>query len=308
MLVDLADAMASLRSFLQGIIDYAGLFPPAKLDMDAAVRNYAEYRVGDDRDLLGRVILPATRLSEFAEASRGLLERGDGSVPWCLSVLVGDDVREARRAMLEFTSSHMNVSEAGHALCDAIELRAVDEQQVIDAVRDFPRPLHQFFEISPEPGSERMLEIVAGRRAAAKIRTGGVTPDAFPSSESIVRFVAACSELGVPFKATAGLHHAFSGKYPLTYETDSQRGVMYGNINLFLASAFIRKGIGERDACEILEESSTGPFSFRESGVKWRDNELSRDDLRMTRSQLFLSFGSCSFREPVDEARALGLI
>jgi hypothetical protein len=298
--------MASIRSFLSGIIDYAGLFSPADLDMRSAVRNYAEYRASADRDLLGRFVVPSARLGEFTEAARGMLERGVGSVPWCLSVLVGDDLVEARRAMLEFTSRHTSTSDAGHALCDAVEMGALDEQQMIDAAIAFPRPLHQFFEISLEPGFERMLEVVGGHRASAKLRTGGVTPDAFPSSETIVRFVAGCNELGLPFKATAGLHHPLCGTYPLTYATDAPQGTMYGYVNLFLVSAFIRKGIGEREARAILEESSADAFSFRESGVSWRGNELNRDDLRMTRSRLFLSFGSCSFREPVDEARALG--
>jgi hypothetical protein len=300
--------MASLRSFLSGIIDYAGLFPPAELDMRSAVRNYAEYRAGADHDLLGRFVVPSSRLGEFADASQGMLERGAGSVPWCLSVLVGDDLAEARKAMLEFTSTHMNNSDAGHALCDAVEMRARDEQQMVEAVKAFPRPLHQFFEISPEPGFERMLEIVAARRASAKLRTGGVTPDAFPSPETIVRFVAACNALGVPFKATAGLHHPLCGSYPLTYSTDAPRSTMYGYVNLFLASAFIRKGMAEPEARAVLEESRADAFLFRESGVSWRGNVLNRDDLRMTRSRLFLSFGSCSFREPVDEARELGLI
>lgn len=276
--------------------------------MRSAVRNYAEYRAGADRDLLGRFVIPWSRLGEFAEASRGMLERGAGSVPWCLSVLVGDDLAEARRAMLAFSATHMHASDAGHALCDAVEIRAIDEQQMIDAVKAFPRPLHQFFEISLETGFERTLEGVAARRASAKIRTGGETPGAFPSPETIVRFVTACNELGLPFKATAGLHHPLCGTYPLTYATDAPRATMYGYINLFLAGAFIRKGIAEREACAILEDSSANAFSFRESGVSWRGNELSRDDLRITRSRLFLSFGSCSFREPVDEARALGLI
>lgn len=300
--------MASLRSFLSGIVDYAGLFPPAELDMRSAVRNYAEYRAGTDHDLLGRFVVPSSRLDEFAEASSGMLQQGDGSIPWCLSVLIRDDLPEARRAMIAFTSSHMSTSDAGHSLCDAIELRARDERQMIDAVKAFPRPLRQFFEISFEPGFERMLEVVSGCRSSAKLRMGGVTPDAFPSSETIVRFVAACNELGVPFKATAGLHHPLCGNYPLTYDTNALRGTMYGYINLLLASAFIRKGMAEGDARAILEESSADAFSFDESGVSWRGNALNRDDLRMTRSRLFLSFGSCSFREPVDEARALGFI
>jgi hypothetical protein len=300
--------MPSLRSFLSGIIDYAGLFPPAELDMQSAVRNYAEYRASADRDLLGRFIVPSSRLVEFAEASRGMLERGAGSVPWCISVLVADDLVRARKAMLQFTATHMDTSADGHALCDAVEIRAVDEEQMIEAVKAFPRPLHQFFEVPVEKGFERMLEIVSARRASAKLRTGGVVPNAFPSSESIVRFIAACNELDLSFKATAGLHHPLCGTYPLTYETDAARGTMYGYINLFLASAFIRKGIAEDDACAILEESSPDAFRFRDSGVSWGGHELSRDDLRMTRSRLFLSFGSCSFREPVDEARELGLI
>jgi hypothetical protein len=223
-------------------------------------------------------------------------------------VLIGDDLAQERKTVLEFTSSHIDSSDAGHALCDAVEMRAHDEQQIVDAVKAFPRPLHQFFEITVEPGFEKMLEVIGSCRASAKLRTGGVTADSFPSSQTIVRFVAACNELGLPFKATAGLHHALGGRYPLTYASDAAEATMYGYVNLFLASAFIRKGIAEREACAILEESSAHEFSFRESGVSWRGNELSRDDLRMTRSRLFLSFGSCSFREPVDEARELGLI
>jgi len=276
--------------------------------MKSAVRNYAEYRAGIDRDILGRFVVPSSRLGEFADASRAMLERGAGSVPWCLTVLVGDDLAEARRAILEFTSTHMSDSEGGHSLCDSVEMRARDEQQMTEAVKAFQRPLHQFFEVSLEPGFERTLETVSSLRASAKVRTGGVTPDAFPSSETIVRFVAKCNELGIPFKATAGLHHPLCGTYPLTYATSAPRATMYGYVNLFLASAFIRKGIAEDDARAILDESSTNAFSFRESGVSWRGNELNRDDLRMTRSRLFTSFGSCSFREPVDEARELGLI
>ncbi len=300
--------MASLRAFLSGLIDYAGLFPPAQLDMQSAVRNYAEYRAGTDRDLLGRFVVPASRLEEFAGVAHGMLDRGTGSVPWNLSVLADGDLLAARKAMLEFTSSHMSSSEGGHAMADAVEIRAVNPQQIASAADAFPQPLQLFFEISPASGYERMLEVAASCRAAAKIRTGGVTHDAFPSSGAVLSFVAACDELGLPFKATAGLHHALCGTYPLTYESGSDCGAMFGYLNLLLSAAFIRKGIEAAGARAILEEVSIDAFSFRNGSVSWKGNDLSRDDLRMTRSQLFLSFGSCSFREPVDEAKALGLI
>jgi hypothetical protein len=300
--------MATLRSFLSGIIDYAGLFPPAQLDMLSAVFNYSEYRRGVAHDLLGRFVLPSSRLAEFSDTSPSVLERGDRSVPWSLSVLVDGDLGEARKTILEFNSTHLSWSEGGHALCDAVELRARNEQDVIEASRAFPEPIRRFFEISPDEHARSLLRAVVAHRGSAKVRTGGVAQDAFPSSRAIVRFVAVCNELAIPFKATAGLHHALCGSYPLTYEAGSAFAKMYGFINLFLTSAFIRAGVTEDDACELLEESSAKAFSVHDAGVTWRSHELTRDDLCTTRDRLFLSFGSCAFGEPVDEARALDLI
>src|SRR5207249_3714131 len=57
---------SSLRALLGGIIDYAGLFPPAKLPLDQAIRRYAKYRRLDDRWMLGRFVIPAARLGELA--------------------------------------------------------------------------------------------------------------------------------------------------------------------------------------------------------------------------------------------------
>lgn len=298
--------MATLRSFLSGIIDYAGLFPPAELGMHAAVGNYAEYRSSEDRDLLGRFVVPASRLDEFGDISREVLERGPGSVPWCLSVIVDGEVADARRTMLRFTANHMSSSKDGHAMCDAVEMRATTEQDVIEASAAFPHPIHRFFEVSPDNGMRSILEIVAQRKGSAKIRTGGVKQDAFPEAEAVVRFINECDRSRVSFKATAGLHHAVCGSYPLTYEAGSETASMYGFMNVFLTSAFIRAGVDEIEACDILEESSPDAFVVHSAGVEWRSHELTREELRLTRSQLFLSFGSCSFREPIDEARKLG--
>ena len=155
--------MASLRSFLTGIIDYAGLFPPAQLDMHEAVKNYAEYRAGKDRELLGRFVVPASRLAEFGDASQRVLERGEGSVPWCLSVLVDGDIAEARKTILSFTSAHLSRSEAGHALCDAVEVRARTEQDVSEATAAFPQHIRRFFELDSAGGERNLLRAVAAR-------------------------------------------------------------------------------------------------------------------------------------------------
>jgi hypothetical protein len=300
--------MPVLRQFLTGFIDYAGLFPPAELSMADAVRSYAEYRNGPDHELLGRFVVPASRMDEFSAEALQYLDRGDGSVPWCLSVLVDGDAATARRSMMEFTANHMSGSGAGHALCDAVEVKAEDEIQIKAIANSFASPIKLFFEIGANGRVEQSLEMVARHGGAAKLRTGGTRPEAFPESESVIHFISACRRLGIPFKATAGLHHAICGTYPLTYESDGASNPMFGYLNLLLAAAFIRKGMTDRDARYVLEEKSMDEFHFHDVGVSWRGHDLNRDDLRATRSQLLLSFGSCSFREPVDEARELGLI
>ena len=49
---------------LAKLIDYAGLFPPAALDMATALRNYAAYREGEYGWMLGRFVVPRARAAE----------------------------------------------------------------------------------------------------------------------------------------------------------------------------------------------------------------------------------------------------
>lgn len=300
--------MNSIRSFLAGIIDYAGLFPPASLPMAAVVANYAEYRSGPDSDLLGRLVVPASRLTEFTDAARDFLPRQKGSAPWRLSVLVGDDTASDAGSILDLNSIHAERPDTGHAVCDSVEVHARHPGDVTQAARHFPGSFRVFFEIEPDADHVPLIREVGLQRAAAKIRTGGVTEAAFPTSARVVHFIAACNEARVPFKATAGLHHLIRSDYPLTYEPDSPCATMYGYLNLFFSAAFIRKAMPEAEAGELLEEQSPGAFDVTDDRVSWRGHVLSNADLQDTRSNFALSFGSCSFREPVDEARALHLI
>jgi hypothetical protein len=123
-----------------------------------------------------------------------------------------------------------------------------------------------------------------------------------------VRFLAACVAEDVPFKATAGLHHAVRGSYPLTYAPDSARGTMYGFLNVMLAGAFLREGEDEAMARHVLEENDSSAFQFDPTGVAWRGRRLSAEQLAYARNGAIRSFGSCSFREPIDDLSALGLL
>ena len=76
-------AAASLRALLARSIDYAGLFPPADLALEPALRNYAEYVRVADAWMLGAFILPVAQF----EAASARLHPFDAKYPLRVSAL-----------------------------------------------------------------------------------------------------------------------------------------------------------------------------------------------------------------------------
>ncbi|MGI8958723.1 MAG: hypothetical protein ACR2IV_02970 [Bryobacteraceae bacterium] len=147
------------------------------------------------------------------------------------------------------------------------------------------------------------LDEVKKARSFAKIRSGGITPDAIPSVEAVASYVIACAERRLPFKATAGLHHPVRQLHRLTYEPDACFAMMHGFINVFLAAAFAWHG--ERQIRPILAETDASAFRF-DDRAHWRELSLSSDEVAEARNSFVHSFGSCSFEEPIEDMRALG--
>lgn len=300
-------ASAAVRALATGLVDYAGLFPPAQLGMAEAMRSYAAYRSGPHAWMLGRFIVPVARVAEFDATSGELLPSGEGCAPWRVAALAGDDLAADLQEALRFNCRHWEGSAIGHAVIDTIELRASPGFDPAAARAAAPDFFTLYVEIAPGGDARPMLDSVQRAGARAKIRMGGVTPDAFPAPDDVVAFLAACAERRLAFKATAGLHHAVRSEYPLTYESGSQRGTMYGFLNVFLAAAALCAGAKADEARAILLESDLSAFRFDAGGVRWRQRLLSTDAIARSR-ELATSFGSCSFREPVEELRATGLI
>jgi hypothetical protein len=291
--------MNPLRILLHNSIDYAGLFPPAGLDMQASVANYAAYRAGPDAWALGRFVLPASRLPEFTEALHPLLSRSPAE-PWLLAALGGPDLQSDLDLIRRFNDQNLPVR------IDTVELKADTAEAIHDRMHWMPRHLQAYVEIPVSRDPARLLPALKQTGGRAKVRTGGITRDAFPSPADLIRFISSCVAAGVPFKATAGLHHPVRAEYRLTYSADSERGVMFGFLNLFLATAFLAAGMDEKRAVQVLEEASATAFEVGESGIRWHGQHLTLDDLRRAR-QVIISFGSCSFTEPLTELQALFL-
>lgn len=242
----------SLRALLEGLIDYAGLFPPAALSMQDAVRNYARYREEEYSWALGRFVVPADRAQEVPPE-------------FPLSVLGVDEVKAASAE-------------------DVARIAGESDGRIV------------YVEIS----DIALLPAIARHGLRAKIRTGGVTADAFPPIGDVAQFLRACKAAGVAFKATAGLHHPLRCVKPLTYAPDAPTGTMHGFVNVFLAAALLDH------ADEILIEDDAQAFAFDDDGAGWRGHRVSTDALRVMRREFATSFGSCSFEEPIGDLRKLG--
>jgi hypothetical protein len=239
----------SLHVLLEGLIDYAGLFPPAALSMQDAVRNYARYREGEYAFALGKFVVPKERAGEVPE---------------------------------EFPLSILGVD----------EVKATTEEEI---ARFAPGTFVEIADV-------RLLDAIARHGLRAKIRTGGITPDAFPAIPSVAEFLRACRAKGVAFKATAGLHHPLRCLKPLTYEPNAPTGTTHGFLNVFLAAALLDH------ADEILAETDPGAFVFDDDAASWRGRTVSTDDIATMRKTFAISFGSCSFEEPIGDLRELELL
>jgi hypothetical protein len=293
----------SVRALLTEVIDYAGLFPPSQVSMQEAVLNYATYRASNYRWMLGRFVVPVARLDEFLESARDFVSQ-ETYDPWRLSVLAGEDIFQTIRQIEDF-----NLRNTPHVVCDAIEVRANTESKINNTVTALPDFLTAYFEV---PIDERLVDLITaiavhGQRA--KIRTGGVTADEFPSVRNIISFMRICLAANVPFKATAGLHHPLRCFQPLTYEADAPRGTMNGFLNMFLATAYAYAGYQPTILEEILEDEFEESFDFTDAGVAWHgDYYLSTQQIAHVRNRNIVSFGSCSFDEPIADLREIGLL
>jgi membrane protease YdiL (CAAX protease family) len=294
---------ASLRALLEEIVDYAGLFPPAALAMGDAVAKYAEARGGADAWMLGRFVLPAKQLTDFAAAAQSHLPTAGEGEPWRLSALAGPELAADFAGIEAFNLEH-----AGRAVVDCVEIKAGDAVALAAAARQVPEGMTAYFELAPDAGLDELVAAVAETGTRAKIRTGGVTPDAFPAPAAVLRFIESCMRAGVAMKATAGLHHPLRAEQNLTYADDAPRGVMFGFLNVFLAAAFLRAGVPADSIAPLLEEGDAGALRFTDDGVEWRGHSLGTEQIHAARQGFATSFGSCSFDEPAADLKALSLL
>lgn len=288
----------AVHELLEGLVDYAGLFPPSALPMEMAVANYAAYRDGGHAEILGRFVVPVARLKELESAASSHAVSGE---PWRLSALAGNDLDDDAGTIAAF-----NDANSRRLVIDTVEAKAPDAKAIARIAAAFQETVN-YCEIPLDRGDE-LLRAISKHGLRAKARTGGVTADAFPAADAVAAFIEACARIGVAFKATAGLHHPLRCVRPLTYAAGAPAGTMHGFLNVFLAAAFIANGMSSDNAVAVMTEESFDAFDATEEAIRWHDYWVAAPELARIRKEFAISFGSCSFEEPVEELKAAAWI
>jgi len=316
----------SLRAFMEGLIDYAGLFPPARLELDAAIREYAQSRGEDDAWMLGRFIIPVARLTEL-DAYKALFAEGE---PFRFSVLghpaLQMDVFEAAQATVADARA-FEIRNEGRMVADRFEIKLQPHYLDLEAMADLlaqyhdafaeklSAPTRAFFEAPLmgerwEAGVEKTVRAIADANSDAgedpfglKLRCGGVTPDAFPGIEAVALAILMCRDADVPFKATAGLHH------PVRHYAESVEAMMHGFLNVFGGAILARlHGFDSSTLERTLADEHAEHFGFSDGGFSWMEWSASAADIANARRRFATTFGSCSFDEPREDLQALGML
>jgi hypothetical protein len=279
---------SAIETLLAGLIDYAGLYPPASLDMRSAVENYRKYRSAKHAFALGRFIVDVNRVDELVAAAGDLRE-------FRLGVIVSQPGDRDHLAKL---------IQQGVPI-EAIEIKAGSRVDVERISRYLPEGVETYFEVPVEPVQPDVLCAISATGGRVKLRMGGVLPEAFPSSAAVARALAAFARAGLAFKATAGLHHPLRSNHRLTFSPESATGLMHGFVNLMCAAALIYSGGDAGEAEQILDEQDPAAWTLTPQVIAGRSHCWTADRLSETREK-FVSFGSCSFEEPIRDLEALG--
>jgi hypothetical protein len=319
----------SLKTLLAESLDYAGMFPPATLSLEEAFRRYLEYQDCGNAWMLVRFVCPSWQLSELESQ----LQRSPTRNTIRLSVIGTPDVmrtdllatfagelrmmaefreRIGERAVIEFyerslpeglIEDNVEARQFARAVVQHVRAAGFDALQIFFELPAFVKGMPWLRRVPP--GAQAAWE--EGLRFGIKIRAGGSRSVDFPPPEALAGVIAACGAAGCPWKATAGLHEPLSR---VDSTVDSKMKVWrFGFLNLFAASVLAKSHELPPERIEpILQESDGSAFKFAENSFAWRDLSATCDQIAAARRQSLISFGSCSFDEPLAGLQRMNLL
>jgi hypothetical protein len=299
------ESTGTVPKFLRAFVDDAATFPPASTPLDVAVAEHRAHLRSEYADLVGGFLVSDVRIADLAalvaprEFEEGAPASASTRLPVNLVVTGGAGAIEpavtwlTRSEGLELRALEFALRDEDHLAHNALRL-----VHVLDSLEDVLVDVQVFAEPpmlrgDPSHGWLAALDELAAREVALKFRTGGVTEDLFPSARALAASLEAALDRELPFKCTAGLHHA-------VHHRDESTGLEHhGFLNVLLATRASLDGESIEGVAAVLEETAGEELA----------RGLSSDPDQAARTRRwFTSFGSCSVLEAHEDLVELGLL
>ena len=301
---------ASLRALLNQSIDYAGMFPPCGLALEPALQNQANYVRSAEAWMLNGFVLPVEQFDPTTQ----FLSEFDSHHPLRVAAL-GPKTTNADAFLDALYNAHAAIRSFSRYNTDLVSISHLEmflpedvDSASLKTASSIIGELPVFWEAPPDK-AEQTIALIGGHNSdedkatfGYKLRTGGVTADAFPTSAQIAHALVTAATHQLSIKFTAGLHH------PIRQFRDEVKTKMHGFLNVIGAAVLAAEHQWDTDqAVTMLDDEDPRSFSFTDDVFAWRDWKIDVERLQYRR-KFVRSFGSCSFDEPRDDLRALNLL
>lgn len=283
-----------VRTLLQGVIDFAGMFPPKQLLARAAIQLYKQHHASPFRHVLGRLVIPGNRVDDVEQRALH-----DFRFDRCMQISMTTTAQEFNAQILGKVrrfNEYCRRPDVGHAVIDSFEVR-VDEVSDIAGVCGMVPPQSVFIETPMMLDPNVTIKSIKEAGVGMKLRLGSLPP-----AVDVARFIRLCAGSDVRFKATQGLHNPWT-------EQSAGEVTHYGFLNLLIASAIAITSdtIPVEDIATILCDPTV--IEIGEDRIQLPEGRsLGIHDIKRAREGGMVSFGSCSFEEPTDALDKLGLL
>ncbi|HZY76606.1 MAG TPA: hypothetical protein VFE40_09830 [Jatrophihabitantaceae bacterium] len=280
--------MTVLSPLFTALFDDAAMFPPADLPLEPAIRGHARHRLSWYADMVGPFVCNGRRLPELAATAGELRLSSDAPVSVAAVVPEGvehvADLLSAAAPHPQLTVAAVEVPLRNTSLDDAL--------RVLEPLR--ADGIACYLELPVTGVDDRKVHRLGDHGLRLKLRTGGMTIDAFHTELELAAPLVMCAAERLPFKCTAGLHSA------VRHRDQQSRFEHHGFLNVVLAARIAAatgsvdataSALAQRDAVEVAAQVRA----------------LSDGDIAAVRA-MFRSFGTCSIAEPVADLVAMGLV
>lgn len=298
----------SLDALMSAAIDYAGMFPPAKLALADAVSEYLDLRSGANSWIVDHFVVGSSKLVEL-EAELRLQASQRDKMPAVTLSLVGSPLEDGASASKTLDRDIARIQDST-AKVEAYEVKVPSDTHLNSCLRaikksgllDLDIPVYLEFPWNSDMSDAIYEAVSVLEEIGFKARTGGTEATAFPTVQHVADFIVNMASLDMPFKFTAGLHE------PLRYDDSELIVTRHGFLNVMLASALaLTQDLNHKEITEVLELTDPKQITFGDEHIQALGFQIEPEDLEDF-WQSFGGFGSCSIEEPIAGLKRLGYL